>query len=142
MQKVIFRNKTWICLCEFILVNRIILFFPFFCKKKSKKNWGLRHLLHMSMKCKILRKAIKKCSRKYVTNVIFRPKCKYKYIWVNIFLANTNTNTFGMTFFQGILIQIYLDSNILDDYKSQFICVYQKWANMNKNTIIWIDICE
>ena len=57
-------------------------------------------------------------------------------------LANTNANIIGMTFFQGILIQLYLDSNVLDDYKSQFIRVYQKWANMNKNTTILTDICE
>ena len=28
-----------------------------------------------------------------------------------------------------------------DIYKYKYIQVYQKWADMNMNTIIWTDIC-
>ena len=32
--------------------------------------------------------------------------------------------------------------HFLDEYKYKYIWAYQKWANMNTNTIIWTDICE
>ena len=31
-------------------------------------------------------------------------------------------------------------SRFLDEYKYKYIRVYQKWANMNTNMIIWTDI--
>ena len=33
-------------------------------------------------------------------------------------------------------------AHFVDKYKYKYIQVYQKWANMNTNTIIWTDICE
>ena len=39
-----------------------------------------------------------------------------------------NTNIFGADFLEG--------------YKYEYILVYQKWANMNTNTIILTDICK
>ena len=33
-------------------------------------------------------------------------------------------------------------SHFLDEYKYEYIRVYQKWANMNTNAIIRTDICE
>ena len=50
----------------------------------------------------------------------------YKYIPVDIFWL--------------IQIGIYLGPTFLEKFK--YILVYQKWVNMNTNTIIWIDICE
>ena len=33
-------------------------------------------------------------------------------------------------------------SHFLDKYEYKYIWVYQKWANMKTNMIIWTDICE
>ena len=56
----------------------------------------------------------------------FFGKYKYKYIPVDFFLAKTNTNIFR--------------SHFLEKYK--YIWAEQKWANINANEIILIDICE
>ena len=39
---------------------------------------------------------------------IFFSKYKYKYIWDDIFLGNTNTNIFGFQYFRWLQKPIYL----------------------------------
>ena len=57
------------------------------------------------------------------------------------FLANTTTNIFRLKFF-GRYEQEYIWIPFSDKYEHKYIWVYQKWANMNTNTIIWTDICK
>ena len=74
-----------------------------------------------------------------VTSMVFGPEDEFKYVLIDIcwqiriwiylcwhFLANTNPNIFG--------------SHFLEKYQYEYFWVYQNWANMITNTVIWTDI--